>query len=40
MAFKAGNKKDPDYSTFMKAMIGEYGEEYRDEIRVEMQALL
>jgi len=39
MAFKTGSKKDPDSPTFMEAMNGKYGEEYREAMRVEMKAL-
>jgi len=39
VTFNAGNKKDPDSPTFMDALNGKYGEEYRDAMGVEMQAL-
>ena len=39
MAFKAGAKKDPDSPTFMEAIHGEHGEEYREAMVIEMSAL-
>ncbi len=39
MAFKAGNKQDPDSPTFMEAMNGEHGEQYREAMGSEMTSL-
>jgi len=39
MAFKAGNKQDPDSPNFMEAVTGEHGEQYRHAMDSEMTSL-
>jgi len=38
-AFRAGGKHDPDSPTFKELMNGEHGDEYREEMSIEMTSL-